>query len=106
MSREIRDFARSRMGDLVRKEMPSFVLLFGSAARGTATRHSDLDLLVVMESREGIHERAKHIWPYFSGWGGDVDVIVYTPDEWAARLNRPNAFTKRILSEGLVLHGT
>ena len=94
------------MGDLVRKEMPSFVLLFGSAAKGTATRHSDLDLLVVMESREGIHERAKHIWPYFSGWGGDVDVIVYTPDEWAARLNRPNAFTRKILSEGLVLHVT
>ena len=59
-----------------------------------------------MESREGIHERAKHIWPYFSGWGGDVDVIVYTPDEWAARLNRPNAFTRKILSEGLVLHVT
>lgn len=38
-------------------------------------------------------------------WGGEVDVFVYTPEEWAARRERPDSFTRRILSEGLVLLG-
>lgn len=105
-SRKIIESARTRVEELVRKECPLQIILFGSAARGSATRHSDVDLLVVMNTPDNIHDRPKRIWACFSDWEEDLDVIVYTPEEWAVKRSRPNAFIKKILSEGIVLHGT
>lgn len=81
---------------------PALVVLFGSRARGTATRKSDLDLLVVWETTEGPLERIERVLRLLADSPWPVEVIAYTPAELAAR--RDSRFLRSILAEGRVLH--
>ncbi len=69
--------------DLSVKNKAIFALLFGSYARGTATEHSDLDIIFVEETNKPFLSRLD---PYFSPlsdlMNGGVDVFVYMPDEF------------------------
>ena len=69
--------------DLSVKNKAIFALLFGSYARGTATEHSDLDIIFIEETNKPFLSRLD---PYFSPlsylMNGGVDVFVYTPDEF------------------------
>lgn len=82
----------------------SRAILFGSLARGEATRHSDLDLLVIQETEARFLDR-------YDGFlaevvqqapGYDVDLLIYTPEELAQMADRP--FVARILAEGIVIY--
>lgn len=60
---------------------PDRVILFGSAARGTAAPQSDLDLLVI---KGGIFSRrhvAQAIYRALVGIPASIDVIVVTPED-------------------------
>ena len=60
---------------------PERIILFGSAARGTMTPQSDIDLLVI---KSGVFDRARltgDIYKSFRGLECDVEVIVATPEE-------------------------
>ncbi|MHB1758536.1 MAG: nucleotidyltransferase domain-containing protein [Leptospirillum sp.] len=104
-SMEIKRFIHSRIGEFVRKTNPALILLFGSAARGTATRESDIDLLVVLpECETNFHERAKMFWPFFHGWKGDIDLFVLTQAEWEKKQSKPNSFMRGILTDGVPLY--
>jgi len=81
---------------------PSLVLLFGSRARGTATRRSDLDLLLVCETRDGPLERIGRVLRLLQDSPWPVEPVVLTPGELEAMSHRP--FIRRILAEGLVLY--
>jgi predicted nucleotidyltransferase len=75
-------FRTSHLPRLIESYNPSLVLLFGSCVRGTALKESDLDLLIVSKSFEGIPfvERAQRvIWAMRSSL--PVEVLCYTPDE-------------------------
>jgi uncharacterized protein len=71
--------------DLVRRVVaqaqPEKIILFGSAARGTMGRDSDVDLLVI---KRGKFKRARLVEAIYRGLRGAeaaVDVIVVTPEE-------------------------
>ena len=78
-------------------------IVLGSYARGTQTRKSDLDLVIVMDTRKrfldryedvkGIHDHLPDI---------HVEMLIYTEDELRAIAHRP--FMRRILREGVVIH--
>lgn len=63
--------------------------LFGSAAKGTATPSSDIDLILVTETKEEFSKRAlmfqdlKEVFPR-------MDLFVYTPKEFEAGLMEPS----------------
>ena len=58
------------------------VILFGSAAKGTSTPASDVDLVLVVESTsDRFIDRPFVYLPYFSDVGLGVDLAVYTADE-------------------------
>ena len=82
------------------------VILFGSRARGTAVRGSDVDLLVVMpcpgeESFPGRLARvAERLAPRTA-----VDLLVYTPEEFD-RLRETRRFVRDAVLEGRVLHAS
>jgi predicted nucleotidyltransferase len=81
---------------------PSLVLLFGSRARGTATRRSDLDLLVVCNTDEPPLERIGRVLRLLQDSPWPVEPVVLTPEELEAMSHRP--FIRRILAEGRVLY--
>ena len=75
------------------------VILFGSVARGTASATSDIDLVVVTPMARGQpvggrgRETLLGIAPR-----APVDLLVYTPEEWAEMSSRP--FVRREICEG------
>ncbi len=80
---------------------PRRVLAFGSYARGDWRRGSDLDLLVEMDTdlppaqRRLLARRALGAKPC------PVDVLVYTPEEIAARRGSLGSIIPTILREGI-----
>ena len=81
---------------------PLWVIQFGSHARGTQTRHSDLDLLIITETVQSPLERIGTVLALLADSPWPVDAIVLTPEEFEHR--RHSHFIRAILREGKVLH--
>ena len=79
-------------------------ILFGSVARGEASRHSDVDLILVqrtakrfLERYEGLLYELNMALPEAA-----VEVLIYTPEELERMHGR--RFIARALREGLVIY--
>lgn len=78
-------------------------ILFGSTSRGTRTRKSDVDLLLVVETEERFFDRYKRFDDIFSLLKGrSVDLLIYTPTELDRIAHRP--FIRKILAEGQTIY--
>jgi len=75
------------------------VLLFGSLARGDARDHSDIDLIVVKETKERFLDRLDE---FYDDAREAMDILVYTPQEFEVMKKRP--FVRRALREGKILY--
>lgn len=89
--------------DQLIKFNPKAVILFGSAARGEMGRESDLDLLVVMESKKSLSERSGELRAKIRT-SMPLDLIVLTPKE-ARDLPKKSTFFSQIMNEGKLLYG-
>lgn len=90
---------------LVKAYNPIAIYLFGSYAWGHPDEESDLDLLVVIpESDEKSHRRS--ILGRRALWELDIpkDLIVYTQDEFNARIADPTSLLHKIKNKGKVLY--
>jgi predicted nucleotidyltransferase len=81
-------------------------ILFGSHGRGTQTRKSDVDLILVRDTDEGFLDRIGSALPVVCQALGfyAVDLLVYTPQEYDRMLAEHNRFLERALREGLVVY--
>ena len=79
----------------------TLVVAFGSFARGTVQRRSDLDMIAVMDSELPFIKRL--VWIY-ENIGAEVglDLLVYTPTEFDEVKRR--ALIRTALTEGRALH--
>ena len=78
-------------------------ILFGSYARGSATKRSDVDVIFIEETAEPFLKRMdKYLYPLVDLLTESVEVMVYTPDEFNRMQGRP--FMKRIIAEGIVVY--
>jgi predicted nucleotidyltransferase len=77
------------------------VILFGSYAAGRRDLFTDLDLLVVMSSEQDFVRRTAELYQQVAA-GVDLDLLVYTPEEFE-RLRR-RRFVRQALETGRVLH--
>ena len=78
-------------------------IVFGSYARGTQTRKSDLDLVIVMDTQKRFLDRyddVKDIHDLVPDV--HIEMLIYTEDELRAIAHRP--FMRQILREGVVVH--
>ncbi|WHZ25385.1 MAG: hypothetical protein OJF51_000180 [Nitrospira sp.] len=91
-----------RLRDRYRAER---VLVYGSVARGTATEHSDIDLLVVAPTTERFYERMGSALAVVRdiSRGLPLAPIVVTPEELSARLARGDQFLQEIVETGVEL---
>lgn len=95
----IRRFAR----EIVERFHPEKIILFGSYAYGTPTADSDVDLLVVMRTRNQL-EQAVTIDEAIEERGFPLDLLVSTPKMLTARLRWGDSFVQEIVSQGKVLY--
>jgi len=75
------------------------VVLFGSASRGSLTKKSDLDLMIIKETPKRFFDRYEEFDEIHALIKNRaVDILIYTPEELKNISHRP--FIKRILKEG------
>ena len=80
-------------------------ILFGSYARGDADEYSDIDLIIIAESKRPFVERFKDfsdLWKVSPIKA--IDVLVYTPQEFKEMYEQENPFIVRAVEEGKVIY--
>jgi predicted nucleotidyltransferase len=91
----------TRIAEAVR---PEKIILFGSWARGERGPHSDIDLLIIQESDLSRPQRYAQVRRLFWGMGVPMDILVYTPEEFARYQSVPGSFTHTVAREGKDLY--
>lgn len=100
--------SKEKLDDLLERVIsavhPLRIILFGSAARGEAGRHSDIDLLVIVP--DGSHRRktAQIIYHHLFGFNTPVDVIVATPSDIDKYKDSPGLIYREALRGGRELY--
>ena len=82
---------------------PAKIILFGSAARGEMSRHSDLDLLIIKEGRDALDLMAR-IYRNLHGVGVAVDAIVVAPRDVERYKDSHALVIQPALREGKVMY--
>ena len=80
---------------------PARIILFGSRARGDCHKDSDYDLIIVADSfkKMNFHDRAASIY-HIKRIPVSVDVICYTPEEFAIQ-SKQLGIVNQALKEGI-----
>ena len=89
---------------IVGRFQPARILLFGSRARGSANRWSDVDLLVVMEEVTDKRRAAVEMGRVLSDLPVSKDIIVTTPEEIARRGHLVGTVLRAALRDGKVVY--
>jgi predicted nucleotidyltransferase len=85
---------------IVRKFKPSWIILFGSQARGAENANSDIDLLVVLPEVTDKRKIAIEIRRSLSEFNIPKDILVSTPAEISKRGHLIGTLLHTALSEG------
>lgn len=84
---------------------PSAIYLFGSYAYGTTNRHSDIDLLVIVdESPLGAYQRDALAYRALIGVPVPIDVQVYTRAEFDERSALRVSFERTVKNKGKLVY--
>lgn len=89
---------------IIELEQPEKIILFGSRAKGTATEHSDFDLLVISHSALPRYQREARLTRRLFGSGLAFDLLVLTPEEFEQRRAANGPFLREILASGEVIY--
>lgn len=91
---------------------PEKIILFGSYAYGNPTEESDIDLLIIKNTKERIVDRMVRIYKIVGTikneeikYNIDLSPFVVTPKELKQRLEIGDHFFKEIILKGEVLYG-
>lgn len=77
--------------------------VFGSVARGEATRRSDIDLIVIQETDKRFLDRYEGILAdIHTALRRSVDLLIYTPQEFETMPR--TAFVRRMLRDSKVIY--
>jgi uncharacterized protein len=83
---------------------PSKIILFGSYARGEATDHSDLDLMVILPGKPDKVAEMIRLRQVVGAVGTGVDLLVFSEEEARRRGQVPGTVVYWANKEGKVLY--
>lgn len=89
---------------IVEHFQPERIIAFGSYARREHGPDSDLDLIVEMESAKPFWERTIEVGKLFVPRDWALDLLVYTPEEFAQEQSVWGTFPQMIADEMKVLY--
>jgi len=102
---EVLEKFRKRVLDKLGKRIYS-IIVYGSVARGTATKDSDIDILVIGKDRKDWEtvSRIAYEIDFENGFRTFITTIFLTEDEFKHRLKVGDPFLHNVLKEGVVLY--
>lgn len=83
---------------------PEKIIVFGSYAYGDPGIDSDIDLLIIMKSKERPAIRSAQISKLIRPRPFPMDILVRTPEEIDNRLRIGDRFIEEIISRGRILY--
>lgn len=83
---------------------PELIIVFGSVARHEAGDHSDLDILVVMDTPLEGAKRAAAIHSQTTDFMMPLDILVLTPSEFDANKDNRYSFVSEIVRIGMIAY--
>ncbi len=88
---------------IINKYTPKEIILFGSYAKGLVKRGSDIDLCVILETRD----KRQTLRDMLAGieYNVDLDIVIYTPSEWLRHKDDKANFANIIKRTGVSLVG-
>jgi uncharacterized protein len=89
---------------IVQELNPEKIVLFGSYAYGNPNPDSDVDLLVIMNTKASLKDRSWAVFRLLLPRPFPVDILVKTPREVKEGLETGDFFLREILSRGKVLY--
>lgn len=97
----LEDLAR----DIAETFHPKKIILFGSNAWGIPQEDSDIDIFIIMDSKEERpSKRAIEILTKCHPGNISVDLMVRTPEEIKKRLEVGDTFIQKIIKDGKVIY--
>jgi len=87
---------------------PERIILFGSYGTEASNKNSDIDLLIIKETKKRFIDRVVELMQLIRSQFGfvyPVEPLVYTPEEWRHAKKINSIFTRTVLSKGVVLYG-
>lgn len=88
---------------IVKKFNLKKIIIFGSFARGDYHKGSDLDLIIVGEFKERFIDRIGKIIE-LNDSDLEIDVMVYTEEEFQKMIKERRPFIEQALEEGIVVY--
>jgi predicted nucleotidyltransferase len=76
------------------------VVLFGSYAKGTATKESDIDILLISKGKIDVEKITREI---YAKYGKEITPIVMTPNDFKKQMEK--ALIKEIIKDHYILYG-
>jgi len=95
------DEIRRRVAPVLARHGATRAFLLGSFARGSADAWSDIDLVIVMPTDQPFVERPLGLTEVLETLPVAVDLFVYTPEEFAAGLQRDRGIFHIVAQEGV-----
>jgi predicted nucleotidyltransferase len=106
MKEEVKTILSEIIEKLKRDYKPLGITLFGSYAYGNPTEDSDIDLLILKDTKNRSVDRFVQVKRiiYNPNCKIPVSPLVYTPEELKERLRIGDDFLKEIIQKGVVLY--
>ncbi len=101
---DIEKYLKEAVKKIISECSPDKIILFGSYAYGEPAPDSDIDLLIVMDTKEMPHKRAVFLRKLLKGLGMPKDIIVKTPDEFERFRNVIGTIVYPAAHKGRVLY--
>jgi predicted nucleotidyltransferase len=89
---------------LVKTFHPQKIILFGSQARGAASEHSDVDLLIITHFTGRRRDTLVEMDRSLRGAGFALDLVLLTPEEYNRDREIPGTVARPASKEGKVLY--
>jgi predicted nucleotidyltransferase len=90
---------------IIKYYQPEKIILFGSYANGTQTKNSDVDFLIIKESKIPRYKRAREVRKILKDFIFPKDIIVLTKAEFERYVDIKGSFAYEVVKSGKVLYG-
>jgi uncharacterized protein len=98
-----KNLIKARLIPILQRSKAKKAILFGSVAIGEATRRSDLDVMIIMDTEKRFFFRHDDFYDIYEEFQGiSVDLLIYTPEE--IEKIRHRRFIKDILQKGEIIY--